>query len=117
MQDILGQPETLTGIVRDATLEGAPDGLIDRIFEAAPGDIFAFEGDDQRAFVVRVDAVTEADLTTGDGAQLRQAIETQTGTELTGDLFESYGRSVQGMAGFTVNSQAVEAVQSQLGGG
>jgi peptidyl-prolyl cis-trans isomerase D len=117
VQDILGQPETLTGIVRDATLEGAPDGLIDRIFEAAPGDIFAFEGDDQRAFVVRVDAVTEADLTTGDGAQLRQAIETQTGTELTGDLFESYGRSVQGMAGFTVNSQAVEAVQSQLGGG
>ena len=117
VQDILGQPETLTGIVRDATLEGAPDGLIDRIFEAAPGDIFAFEGDDQRAFVLRVDAVTEADLTTGDGAQLRQAIEKQTGTELTGDLFESYGRSVQGMAGFTVNSQAVEAVQSQLGGG
>ncbi|MGB3687859.1 MAG: SurA N-terminal domain-containing protein [Jannaschia helgolandensis] len=117
VQDIMGQPETLTGIVRDATLEGAPDGLIDRIFEAAPGDIFAFEGDDQRAFVVRVDAVTEADLSTGDGAQLRQAIETQTGTELTGDLFESYGRSVQGMAGFTVNSQAVEAVQSQLGGG
>ena len=117
VQDILGQPETLTGIVRDATLEGAPDGLVDRIFKAAPGDIFAFEGDDQRAFVVRVDAVTEADLSTGDGAQLRQAIETQTGTELTGDLFESYGRSVQAMTGFTVNSQAVEAVQSQLGGG
>ncbi|WP_281825367.1 peptidyl-prolyl cis-trans isomerase [Jannaschia rubra] len=114
--DIAVTPEVLTGIARDAVLENTPPALIDRIFEAEPGEVLAVEGDDTRAYVVRLDAINAADLTAGDGARLRDAVVERTRGELVGDLFESYGQAIQGDLGFTVDSQAVQGVQAQLGG-
>ena len=116
-QDAVGTPEILTGLTRDATLEGTPPALLTRVFEAEAGDVIAVEGDDQRAFVLRVDAVNDADLGTGEAADLRAQIVAETQGEIMADLFESYGQAVQARAGFSVDAQAVEAVQAQLGGG
>ncbi|MCK0167000.1 SurA N-terminal domain-containing protein [Jannaschia sp. S6380] len=115
-RDIAGPPEVLTGLVRDAPLEGTPPALLDRVFAAEPGEVFAFEGDDQRAYVVRVDAVNAADLSTGEAANLREAIVSQTRTEIAGDLFEGYRRAIQTEAGFEIDAQALAAIQTQLGG-
>lgn len=116
-QDAAGTPEAFTGLTRDATLEGTPPELLTRVFEAGPGDIFAVEGDDETAYVVRLDAVNAADPTTGEAADLRAQIVAETQREIASDLFESYGQAVQAEAGFTVDSSAVELVQAQLGGG
>ena len=117
VQDIAGAPEILAGVVRDATLDGVPAAVVDRIFEAAPGDVFAVPGDAERAWVVRLDAVNPADLAQGAGADLRRAIVAQAQAEIAGDLFEGYGQAVQDAAGFTVDDRAVAAVQAEVAGG
>lgn len=116
VQDIAGTPEVIAGVVRDATLEGVPADVVDRIFAAAPGDVFAVPGDAARAWVVRLDAVNPADLAQGPGAELRQAIVSQTQREIASDLFQNYGRAVQDAVGFTVDDRAVQAVQAEIGG-
>ncbi len=112
-----GTPETLTGITRDAVLENTPPAVVDRLFEAEAGDVFAIEGDDVSAFVVRLDSINDADLEDENVQRLRQAIETQARQDLSGDIFDAYARSVQGRIGFNVDQRAVEAVQAQLLGG
>ena len=114
--DVATEPESLSGIARDATVEGVPPAVIQRIFEAEPGEIFAAGGDDGRAFVVRLDAVNAADLAEGEAAELRQAVRQQTESEIQSDLFGAYARAIELEAGFSVDAQALAAVQSQLGG-
>ena len=115
-EDIAGAPEIVPGIVRDAALDGVPPAVVDRIFAAAPGDVFALPGDAERAWVVRVDAVAPADLAQGQAALLRQAIAEQARQEFAGDILESYGRALQDGLGITVDQRAVQAVQAEIGG-
>lgn len=116
-QDSAGEPRAFSGLTRDATLEGTPPELLNSVFEAEPGDIFAVEGDDENAFVVRLDVVNAANPATGDAAALRAQIVTETQREIASDFLESYGQAIEAEAGLTINSQAVESVQAQLGGG
>ncbi|SFI40696.1 peptidylprolyl isomerase [Jannaschia pohangensis] len=116
-RDTAAEGVDLSDVARDARLDGIPSTVIARAFEIAAGETVAIEGDDQNAYVLTVTAVNAADLTTGDAAEIRQAIEQQTRSEIATDLFEGYGRAVQARAGFTVDAQAVEAVNAQLTGG
>lgn len=109
-----GTPETIEGLARDARLEGTPPALVDRLFEAEDGDIFAVEGTADAAYVVRLDAINEADFDDPETAAMREAVLSGQRQDIAGDLFSLYGRAVQARAGFTVNQQAVQAVQSQL---
>ena len=115
-RDAAATPRLLTGLTRDAEIDGAPAVVIDRIFAAQAGDVVAVPGDEAAAYVFRLDAVNAADLSQGQAAALRTAIETQTRQEIASDVFEGYGRAVLERAGFTVDAQAVQAVQAQLGG-
>ncbi|CUH40833.1 Peptidyl-prolyl cis-trans isomerase D [Jannaschia seosinensis] len=115
-RDISGTPEMLEDVARDAVLEGTPAALLEQVFAAEAGDILAVEGDENVAYVVRIDAVNAADLSGGRGAELRRAIANQAEEAVAGDLFEAYGRAVQSDMGITVEQQAVQAVQSQMGG-
>jgi len=108
---------TLPAVARDATIEGVPGSVIAQAFEVEPGETVAIEGDDQTAYVLTVDAVNAADLSEGQPAEIRAAIEQQARGDIASDLFESYGRAVQNNAGFSVDAQAVEAVNAQLTGG
>ncbi len=109
-----GTPETISALARDATLEGTPPALVAGIFEAADGSTIGLPGDDARAYVVRIDAVT----TPGpdDATDLRAAIGRQVANGIASDIFEGYGRAVQTGAGFTVDQSVVQQVQMQLGG-
>ncbi|MEM8851093.1 MAG: SurA N-terminal domain-containing protein, partial [Pseudomonadota bacterium] len=109
--------EIAEGVARDGTLDGVPAEFVPRLFEAEPGAVIAVEGDATRAWVARLDAVVAADLTAGEAADLRAAIVQQARQDIASDLFEAYGQAIQAEAGFSVNQQAVQAVQSQLLGG
>ncbi|WGH78277.1 peptidylprolyl isomerase [Jannaschia ovalis] len=112
--ELPGTPETLAGLGRDARLEGTPPALLDALFEAEPEAVFAVEGGADAAYVVRLDAVNEADLSDPETAELREALIASQRQEIATDLFSLYGRAVQARAGFTVDQQAVQAVQAQL---
>lgn len=109
--------EQILGLARDATLEGTPPALVSEVFEAEEGDVLALPGDDQRAYIVSIDAVTVPDLAAGDAADIRTAVEQQAGNGIAADLFQGYGQAIQATAGFTVDQQSVQAIQAQLGGG
>ncbi|MEM7641701.1 MAG: SurA N-terminal domain-containing protein [Pseudomonadota bacterium] len=109
--------EVAEGLARDGILDDVSADVVTRMFEAEPGDVIALAGDAQRAWVARLDRVTQADLGEGEAAELRAAIVQQTRQEIASDLFEAYGQAIQAEAGFSVNQQAVQAVQSQLLGG
>ncbi|CTQ51009.1 Peptidyl-prolyl cis-trans isomerase D [Jannaschia donghaensis] len=108
--------EEIIGLARDATLEGTPRTLVSEIFAAEDGVRIAIEGDDQRAYIVSIDAVNVPDLTAGEAEDIRAAVEQQAGQTIASDVFEGYGQAIQDSAGFTVDQQSVQAIQAQLGG-
>ncbi|SDZ37699.1 peptidyl-prolyl cis-trans isomerase D [Jannaschia faecimaris] len=110
------QSEAITRLARDATLEGTPASLVREIFEAEEGTTLAVEGDDQRAYIVSIDAVNVPDLDAGQAADVRAAVEQQAGNGIAADIFDGYGQAIRNSAGFTVNQQAVQQIQVQLGG-
>ncbi|MEM9798546.1 MAG: SurA N-terminal domain-containing protein [Pseudomonadota bacterium] len=108
------RPETAEALARDGRLEGTPPALIERLFAAEPGDVFAVPGDAQSAWVVRLDGVNAADLDDPEVAEARDAIEAQAALSVAQDLFQSYGAAIQAEAGFSLDQQAIQAVQSQM---
>ena len=108
--------ETIAGLARDATLEGTPPALVAEIFAADEGASVAVAGDDQRAYVVTVDAVTVPDPASDEAGDIRAALQQQAASSVAADVFAGYGQAIQTIAGFSVNQQGVEAVQAQLGG-
>lgn len=112
-----GQAETITGLTRNARLEGTPDALVREVFAAAPDTRFAVTGDDTRAYIVSIDAVTVPDPAAGDAEDVRATLDLQAANGIATDLFEAYGTAIQNAAGFTVNQDAVRQIQAQLGGG
>ncbi|MGB3407657.1 MAG: hypothetical protein WBA67_09195, partial [Jannaschia sp.] len=109
--------DIVTGIARDGTVEGIPAELVARLFEVEAGDVLSAPGDAARAYVVRVETITPPDPDAADTAELLTAIASQLRSELTSDVFEAYGLAVRADVGFSVDQQAVQAVQSQLLGG
>jgi peptidyl-prolyl cis-trans isomerase D len=104
----------VTDVSRDGMLPGAPQGAVDLLFETAEGEIAVLAGDDGRAWILRTDAVHEADPEDADMAALTDAFRDRARRDVAGDLFEAYGRAVQEEAGLTVDQGAVQAVQAQL---
>ncbi|WP_179380401.1 peptidylprolyl isomerase [Jannaschia marina] len=109
--------EAIEGLARDATLEGTPPELVARIFEATEGETIVVRGDDRRAFIATIDGVNVPDLKAGEAEDIRTAVETQAGQGIAADVFSGYGAAIRDAAGFTVNQEVVQQVQSQLGGG
>lgn len=113
------RPETVAGLRRDGFVDGVPPALLERAFAAAPGDVIAGAGQGEAAYVLRVDAVNDADLAADDvSAALAQA-RAAVAQGMAQDIFEGYGQAVQDAAGLSVNQAAINAVHASLsqGGG
>ncbi len=116
-----GQPLAAAGMIVETTaklrrtgfIEGVPAALIDAAFDTEPGKgaVVAAEG---RSFVVQVDAVTPADPASEEVAALKASIADQLAKSLTGDMLDLYARAAQAEAGITLDSAAINAVQSQM---
>ena len=106
--------QAIEGIEREGVVEGVPPRLIEAVFRADQGAVLAEEGDETRAFIVRIDAVGRPDPSDPRVAELVDAISAQAARELAADVFAAYGLAVREAAGFTVDQTAVQAVQAQL---
>ncbi|TFL19710.1 peptidylprolyl isomerase [Jannaschia formosa] len=109
-------PETLDGIARDGVVEGLPRALLTDVFEAEQGDVIARRGNPRTAYVLRVDAVNTPDPADARTAELIAAVEQQIRAQMANDLYGAFAEAVRADIGFTVDQQAVQAVQSQLFG-
>jgi peptidyl-prolyl cis-trans isomerase D len=116
-EDLGLSPEVITGISREGTIPDAPRNLVTAIFEGDQGDVFAQAGDDVRAYLVQLDAINEADFEDLEVSALLNQLRAQAREAIIVDLFQSYGNAAQTEAGFTVNGQAVQAIEAQLLGG
>ena len=113
-------PQSVEGLARDGELGARADrDVVDAIFAAEAGAVLAEEADDTRAYLIRVDAVHDADLDAPDTAELRERIALQTRQQVAQDLFQAYGVAVQAEAGVSVDGRALDLVHEQLltGGG
>ncbi|PWJ18051.1 SurA N-terminal domain-containing protein [Jannaschia seohaensis] len=110
-------PETLENISRDGVIEGLPRALVAELFEAEEGAVLARRGNRETAFVLRIDAVAAPDPEDPQTADLIAAVEQQIRSQVASDLFASFAEAVRADIGFTVDQQAVQAVQTQLLGG
>ena len=113
--DALGlQADAIRGIERDGVAEGVPPDLIERIFEGEAGAVIAAPGDDNHAFLIRLDAVAPPDPEAQQTRDLVSAIQAQSAQEVAGDLFAAYSAAVREAEGFAIDQAAVQAVQAQL---
>ncbi|MBU2958706.1 SurA N-terminal domain-containing protein [Paracoccus sp. C2R09] len=103
-----------TGLSRDAYMDGLPPQLLAQAFDLdEPGETEVVDAGD-RVFLVRLDQVTEADLSDDNAAGIRDALSARLNQSLQGDIFDFYARHVQRNLDVTVNQQAVESVNSQV---
>lgn len=103
-----------TGLTRDGWLEGLPAELISRAFDVEkPGEIEIVDAND-RVFLVRLDAIGEAELSTEDAKQVEDQIKQRMSQSLQNDVFEYYTRAAQRNAGVKVNQSAIDSINAQV---
>ena len=101
------------GISRDVPAGDAPAEAVARTFDLGAGDVAVARGDGERAFVIRVDAVGEADPASEETAALIDAVRAQARQDMAQDIAAAYATAVRDDVGFDVNTAAIQAVQTQ----
>lgn len=102
----------IEGQRRDAPADGAPAGLVEAAFGAAPGSTAVVEGDP--AAVLRVDAATPPDPAAPRNALIGEAVRAQAEQGIAEDLIAAYVRALQAEAGITRDQAAIDAVLAQI---
>ena len=103
-----------TNVTRDGFVEGIPAEVITRAFTLTePGEIEVVDAGD-RVFLLRLDAVHEADLESEDARGIKDAIASRMGQSLQADVFDYYARAAQRQGGLQLNQQAINAVNAQV---
>lgn len=104
---------TEEGLARTDSIEGAPQSLIQAVFEMETGDwrvVPAAEG----VALVRLDAVTPADQNSDDALLVKEQFNLQLAQELGIDLELAFTRALQADAGITLNRAVIDAVNAQF---
>lgn len=109
--------ESIAALRRDGFVDGLPPALLERAFAAEPGTVISGAGQGEAAFVLRVDAVTAADLAADDVAAALTQARGAVAQGMAQDIFEGYGQAVQNAAGLSVNQAAINAVHASFGQG
>ncbi|WP_040596027.1 SurA N-terminal domain-containing protein [Paracoccus zeaxanthinifaciens] len=103
-----------TDLSRDAYLGDLPQQILSQAFDLDETGETEVVDAGNRVFLVRLDQVTEADLSDDNAAGIRDALSARLNQSLQGDIFDFYARHVQRNLDVTVNQQAVESVNSQV---
>ncbi len=100
-------------ILRESFIDGAPDQMVENVFQMSEGDVRVFAAPGGAA-LVRLDAVREPDPTNDDALVLLEAFGQQTAQGMANDALEMYTRAIQNQAGISINQQAINAVHAQF---
>ena len=106
-------PATLEGVQRTASRDVLPRGAIAEAFDVAEGAATT-ASEPGRVAILRTDNVIPADMAGDDAEQLRQRLRQQAEGALSEDLFRALAADIQTRAGVTMNSETLNAVNSQL---
>jgi peptidyl-prolyl cis-trans isomerase D len=110
----LGEVTEERFVRRQDAIPGTPPTLAAQAFQLAePGDVVAVPGA-EAAYVVRLDAINPASREAPDTAVLLQIVDRTVAQSMAQDIFESYGRALQGEAGISLDQSAINAVHSQF---
>ncbi len=108
-----GIVDVLTGLTRDGFVEDAPDILVATAFALPAGGVArVVEGG--YAAVIRVDAVTPADLGSPEAAMLLAAFDAQIGQTMGEDAFALFARAVEAGTPIRLDQNAINAVHANL---
>ncbi|WP_050928518.1 peptidyl-prolyl cis-trans isomerase [Aestuariivita boseongensis] len=105
-------PNVETDLTRTAFIDGTPPELIIAVFEMEPGDLRVIPANGS-VLVVRLDEVKPAD-TTGDMANLREALGEELDQTLAQALFQAFVRDVQFRADPQIDERALNAVMTSF---
>ncbi|SPF80129.1 peptidyl-prolyl cis-trans isomerase [Pseudoprimorskyibacter insulae] len=102
-----------TGIRRRGFVEALPTEVITAAFELETGRAVAV-ADAGRAILVRLDAVTPADLTADEALAMADALKDQAANDVAQDLFTAMATDIQSRVGIKIDQQALNAVHSNF---
>lgn len=103
-----------TGLQRSDWMDGLPPQLLTQAFALdEPGDTDVVDAGD-RVFVLRLDAVNDADLSQADAAQVLDGVRARLNQSLQIDLFDFYARHAQRQTPVQLNQSAINAVNAQV---
>ncbi|WP_265502535.1 peptidylprolyl isomerase [Paracoccus beibuensis] len=99
---------------RSDWMDGLPPQLLSQAFELSePGEVDVVDAGD-RVFVLRLDAINDADLETENAGPIRQAVQARLDQSIQADIFDYYTRHIQRGAELQLNQQAINAINAQV---
>lgn len=105
---------TETDMSRSDYMQGLPPQILSQAFTMAePGDVGVVDAGD-RVFVLRLDQIADADLSSDDAKQIVETVQSRLNQSLQGDIFEYYARHVQRNSKVQINQQAINAINAQV---
>ncbi|MEX1660648.1 SurA N-terminal domain-containing protein [uncultured Thioclava sp.] len=113
----LGATGLLTTVVpsiaRGGFSDDLPPAVIGKVFATDPGKAAQVSANG-KVYVIVTDKIIKADMTDADAKLISGQIAQQLSQSLANDLLNFYATAVESESGFTLDSQAVTAVQSQI---
>jgi peptidyl-prolyl cis-trans isomerase D len=100
-------------VERTGFIPGTPPGFTEAVFSGEPDDlsILAADGD---VWIVRLDAVNQADATTPEAQLLRAQFAAETAQVLAQDLMTAFTQSVVQETGISINQVTIDSIHATL---
>ncbi|MDB6179424.1 SurA N-terminal domain-containing protein [Paracoccus sp. Z330] len=105
---------TQSDIRRDGWIEQAPADILEHAFSMKEIGAVDIVDAQQRVFLVRLDAIHQADLEQEEALQVKEAVGARLGQSLQADLFDYYARAAQQNGGLRVDQAALSAINAQV---
>ena len=102
-----------TGYLRSTSLDALPAGSVMQVFDLEDGQAALMRGV-SRVAILRLDGVTEADLTTDDAQAMIDGLTNQASGSLAEDLYRAFIVNIQTRAGVTENPTALRQINAQI---
>lgn len=107
------QPTARPDLSRDSYLDGAPEGLVGAVFDLAPGETAALQGEGE-VHVVELTGVNPVDPASPEAQALAKTVSDSLANTLRQDLIDSFVSALEAEAGITRNQAAINAVHTQF---
>lgn len=112
--DTLGlTPQIEDALTRRSFIGGTPPAFVSEVFDMETGDVRVLDNGTD-AIIVRLDGVSDADLTDEQTAAQQKAAAENAAAGISQDIFEAFAASVQGRTDVFINQAAVNAVNANF---
>lgn len=108
--------EAVTGVTRDGFVEGAGEGTVRAVFEMAASETRVLSGAAGAVEIVRLDDILPPDMADPDISDLRGNIADALSQGMAQDAFAYFSGALQGQAGISINTTAIEQMNGLLRG-